>query len=264
MLPDFVGMTIEEAEEKAQKSELELQIEYRDSEDGEEGVILGQDPEYDESAIIKIDKGSTVTVYVSKLPGDDDEKIKIPDYTGKDYEDVRERLIKLGFDKNNISIIRQEDEDIDEDCVIKTFPGSGSEVPRDSEIKIYVSKGKENDIAVPYLVGSTVDGARQLLSSEGLKGGRVDYRESDKPEGTVIEQDPVSGTKVNKGFSVNLVVSSGKETEPTPTPSQVPTPTQEPEEQDTTEQNNTEASEPKTSGDSSSAGESQSTVELGE
>ena len=67
------------------------------------------------------------------------------------------------------------------------------------------------DITVPSIVGMKQDDAKQLLESKKLNfvvGGK---EKSDKPEGTVIECFPKSGTKVKANSDVRVIISTGSD-----------------------------------------------------
>ena len=73
----------------------------------------------------------------------------------------------------------------------------------------------ENKIKVPNLVGKTEGEAKQILEESGLKCKVTARRESKKyDEGYVIEQNPEEGKRVKKGYDVEILVSSGKKSEP--------------------------------------------------
>ena len=66
------------------------------------------------------------------------------------------------------------------------------------------------NIAVPNVVGKSLDEATQEIEAAGLEVGSVSERSDDKyEEGQVASQDPAAGTKRAEGSRVNLVVSSG-------------------------------------------------------
>lgn len=64
-------------------------------------------------------------------------------------------------------------------------------------------------IAVPNVVGADVDVATTQLKQSGLDLSVAEKRFSEKPAGTVLEQDPVAGTKLRRGGAVRVVVSAG-------------------------------------------------------
>jgi serine/threonine-protein kinase len=65
-------------------------------------------------------------------------------------------------------------------------------------------------VAVPKLTGLTVKEAQARLQVKGLVLGRTRRENSDRlPKGKVLSQDPVADSTVDKGATVNLVVSAG-------------------------------------------------------
>ncbi|HYF26344.1 MAG TPA: Stk1 family PASTA domain-containing Ser/Thr kinase [Baekduia sp.] len=64
------------------------------------------------------------------------------------------------------------------------------------------------DVTVPSVVGASESDAKVALSQRGLSSDTT-QRQSERPEGTVIGQDPGAGTEVDEGSTVTLVVSSG-------------------------------------------------------
>lgn len=77
-------------------------------------------------------------------------------------------------------------------------------------------------VQVPNLFGSTVDEAESELKSVGLVPKAGTPREDPRPYGTVIDQSPKTGTKVEPGSVVTFIWSLGPAKE-TSTPSTTPT-----------------------------------------
>jgi serine/threonine-protein kinase len=71
-------------------------------------------------------------------------------------------------------------------------------------------------VEVPGVVGLPQDEAQKRLAEVGLKLGSQDEAPSDTvAAGAVIEQDPAAKTQVNRGRTVNVVISTGSLQEPT-------------------------------------------------
>ena len=68
-----------------------------------------------------------------------------------------------------------------------------------------------NRVAVPNLDGLTIQGAAAALAEYDLRLGAQTPELSDRPEGTVIAQQPATGEMLEQGQSVNVTVSSGQE-----------------------------------------------------
>ncbi|WP_367651599.1 PASTA domain-containing protein [Curtobacterium sp. MCPF17_052] len=133
--------------------------------------------------------------------------IKVPSVSGQTFDEAQATLERRG-----LKAVRDDEpsDDVDEDDVIRTVPGSGTSVARDQDIRIVVSTGPEQ-IAVPDVQSQTQDAATKALESAGFSVGAVssDYSPT-VPEGTVLSSDPASGGTQAKGSVVNLVVSNGK------------------------------------------------------
>jgi serine/threonine-protein kinase len=68
-----------------------------------------------------------------------------------------------------------------------------------------------SQVPVPNLTGLTVESATSTLQQFELRLGAQTPATSDKPEGTVIAQQPAPGENIEKGQSVNITLSSGLE-----------------------------------------------------
>jgi len=101
--------------------------------------------------------------------------------------------------------------------VLRVEPDAGSELGKQSTVRVVVSKGKER-YAVPKLVGTKVTDAGPALTSLTLRIGETSQAWSEKvPQGIVISQDPSPGASVKRNTTVSVVVSKGRE------PIEVPT-----------------------------------------
>jgi beta-lactam-binding protein with PASTA domain len=92
--------------------------------------------------------------------------------------------------------------------IVDQAPQPGAELESGSQVMAVVSAGREQ-VTVPKLVGSKVEAAEQLLTAQGLKSIRRTV-DSTKPAGIVVAQSPAEGTRLPKGATVTLSVSSGK------------------------------------------------------
>jgi serine/threonine-protein kinase len=84
--------------------------------------------------------------------------------------------------------------------------------------------------AVPDVVGQLLADARKTLSDAKFSIKVVQVA-SNKPDGTVLSEDPAAGTQVEAGSLITLTVSgnpSGPQPTPTPSPSPSPSPTPSP------------------------------------
>lgn len=92
--------------------------------------------------------------------------------------------------------------------VIRSVPGSGSRVLKNSSVTLVISRGKPG---VPRLIGMTLIGAKNALSSVDLTLGKVTHVYNDSyAAGKVVASDPAGGTSLQPGSPVALTISKGK------------------------------------------------------
>jgi serine/threonine-protein kinase len=95
--------------------------------------------------------------------------------------------------------------------VLRIEPDPGTELSKDSIVRVVVSKGQER-YDVPSLVGTkAADLAKALTPLTLTVGDRTSAWSEKVPEGQVISQDPRAGTSVKRGVAVSVVVSKGRQ-----------------------------------------------------
>jgi beta-lactam-binding protein with PASTA domain len=93
--------------------------------------------------------------------------------------------------------------------VLDQTPSPEREVTSDSVVRLEVAKASPPvTIAVPRLVGSTAAEAKSRLRGLGLRWTTSPV-ESQELEGTVVGQSPSVGTRLRKGQTVTLEISTG-------------------------------------------------------
>lgn len=150
-----------------------------------------------------------VSLLISFL-GQSAPQVVVPDVVGLSFEDAERRLDAEGL--NAVLDRREYSETIQQDFVISQDPDDGLKVAQGARVLLVVSRGPER-IDVPDLRGKTLEVAQQLLEEADLKLGATTTVSSDEVEdGLIVSQDPTSGTRVQRGSSVDVEVSSGKQT----------------------------------------------------
>ncbi len=69
------------------------------------------------------------------------------------------------------------------------------------------TQSEEEMFAVKDVYGKSQEEAQQLLEQQGLYMFVVAEQKSDLPKGTIVGQDPTSGTMVSKGTTVNVIIA---------------------------------------------------------
>lgn len=133
--------------------------------------------------------------------------VSVPNVVGATYDSAATAL-----EKRDLVPVKVEEnsDDVDKGTVIRTEPGSGTNVGRSQNIRVIVSLGPEQ-VTVPDLANQAQDAAQKALESAGFTVGAINSDYSpDVPEGTVMSSDPAAGSQHSKGTVVNLTVSNGK------------------------------------------------------
>jgi len=136
------------------------------------------------------------------------EEIVVPDIVGKDIKDADRELDELGLKMKVIA--QQFSGEFDADQIISQDPPAGQKVKEGREIEVILSKGPELQ-KVPGVVGLRLADAKVQLQNAGLKVGQIEEIYDDRyGKDVVISQNPRFGSQVEKGSSIDLMVSKGK------------------------------------------------------
>jgi eukaryotic-like serine/threonine-protein kinase len=157
----------------------------------------------------EVTKGTRVRLLVSSGP----EQIVVPDVTGLSRESAEARLRDDGF---GVAVAQQES-DAPEGDVISQSPSAGTELTRGETVTITVSTGRPQ-VDVPDVIGMSARNARSSLRSAGLEPVTQERTVTDPAQdGVVVEQRPGSGTQVDPGRQVVIVIGVLEVVEPPPT-----------------------------------------------
>ncbi|ASS38058.1 hypothetical protein AXF17_06225 [Mogibacterium pumilum] len=134
-------------------------------------------------------------------------KAKVPDMSDMTYKEAKKTAEKNGFKvQKGKSVYSSE---ITEGHVVEQDPAGGEEAKKGSTIKLNLSKGSKEG-TVPNIVGQDYKKVEKKLKKAGYKLGIVKSETSNKPEGTILTQDPEAGTNADKGTKINITISDGK------------------------------------------------------
>ena len=204
IVPNVVGETREQAEALITGRGLTVgEITEQETDDEQAvGTVLEQDP----APEARVEEGSAVDLVVGVAP----EQVAVPDgLVGMTEEEARQAIEAAGLEVGDVN--QEESEDAEPGEVLETDPESGEEVPVGSAVNLVVAQ--EPDTAtVPSVIGRSRDDARAAIEAAGLELGNVETRASDQPADIVLETNPAGGSEVERGSSVDLVVSSGAAT----------------------------------------------------
>ena len=136
----------------------------------------------------------------------------VPDLRGKTVAEAQLALESVGLTIGTQTPTA--DEEAIKGTIVGQDPTAGESLEKGQAVNVKVSIGK-GETLVPDLIDlSSTNDARAVLSASNLVLGKIIQKDSDKPEGTILEQNPIAGSSVEAGSRVDVAISSGKVTVP--------------------------------------------------
>ena len=202
-VPNVVGLSQADAKSQIEAAGLEWELnpEKVASDTVEKDSVASTDP----AGGTQAEKGSTVRVTISSGP----DSVTLPDnLVGMSPDEARQAVEALGL-KWEVNSSKVASDTVAEGKVAQTNPSPGSKVKAGQTITAYLSSGSDQ-VEVPDLVGMSQDQARSALKAVGLELGNVTTVDSDKDKDRIVSQDPETGSKVKKGTTIAVSISTGK------------------------------------------------------
>ena len=196
-IPDVAGQTVAEAKETLKKANFEIGEEKSEaSEKVEEGRIIRTDPD----AGTGRKEGTKINLVVSSGK----QSFQISNYVGRKSTDVIAELKQKKVPENLIKIEEEESSESEAGTVLRQSPAAGTtyDLSKASTITLTVAK-KVTSVAMPSYIGSSLEFTKNnLVQIVGIKEANIEVVEvSTAPdgtaEGTVVEQSPKAGEKVD-------------------------------------------------------------------
>ena len=196
-IPEVAGQTVAEAKETLKKANFEIGEEKSEaSEKVEEGRIIRTDPEAGKTR----KEGSKINLVVSSGK----QSFQFSNYIGRKSTDVIAELKQKKVPENLIKIEEEESSESEAGTVLRQSPAAGTtyDLSKASTITLTVAK-KVTSVAMPSYTGSSLEFTKNnLVQIVGIKEANIEVVEvSTAPdgtaEGTVVEQSPKAGEKVD-------------------------------------------------------------------
>lgn len=144
--------------------------------------------------------------------------ITVPALKGRTRAEAISILSDAGI--TNYKFESESSREFEKETVMDVKPAEGSEIKKDDEVIITVSKGEDTS-SVPDIRNATKDSA--IATLEGLKFVvKVEEKASDTvDEGSVIDTIPAIGSAAKEGDTITILVSTGPENKQTLVPNVV-------------------------------------------
>jgi beta-lactam-binding protein with PASTA domain len=207
-VPDFNGLTMDEARAAAVEARLQLEVNdslYLPGRRG--GIVLEQNP----SPRSKVKSGRRIFLTINSY---NPKMAQIPYVTGFSLRQAKNNIEVAGFE---IDRLIYRDDMAANNVLEEQFngriiqPGSELQAPTGSGITLIVGRGNETAIRVPKVVGFPLKDAKSRLWEQGLNVGRIardeGITELNLYQARVSRQSPGVGSVQALGTAVDLHLS---------------------------------------------------------
>ena len=200
-LPDLVGLTREEAEQKIKESKLIFEIEAEEyNTEIAENHIISQEPKYVKN-YNTVKEGTIVKVVISKGT----EKTIVPNVKGKEREEaitlIEEAKLKAEF-------IEETSKTVKEGFVISQETEPNIEANAGDTIKIHISTGTGiKQVTMIDVTGKAEAEAKKAIEDLGLVANIGYSEDNTKDNGIVLKQNIEVGKVIDEGTTVTITVN---------------------------------------------------------
>jgi beta-lactam-binding protein with PASTA domain/tRNA A-37 threonylcarbamoyl transferase component Bud32 len=211
-VPEVDGRTVaqarallEDAEQLGAEEPIDwdVEVERAFNDVVEPDAVISQDPASGE----RLADGGTVTLTVSKGPA----PVEVPDLAGRTEAEARALLDDASLSVGTVS--GAHDENVPPGRVL-TWRSDGkdrpAQRPKESAVDLVVSQGPAPR-EIPSVARMGPDQARAELEQLGLAVSVRETHSPSVPQGQVIGTNPPAGSELDKGGSVQLIVSIGRD-----------------------------------------------------
>jgi serine/threonine-protein kinase len=137
-----------------------------------------------------------------------EDTVVVPELVGKDVVYALDILTDLGLNTKVSGFEYRPD--VPKNHVAYQEPGPGSEVKKDRDVRIIISKGPKT-LVVPNLIGMDIRQGYIIMEENGLSRGVLSRTFTERlATDEIMSQAPPPATVVTRGDSIDLLVSLGR------------------------------------------------------
>ncbi len=205
-VPDVSDMTVSQAERTLEDEGFVVanKTKKKASDDIKSGKVIETDPEAGRT----IKKGSKITLIVSS----GSKKIKIEDYTGENYYEVKAKLEAAGITVETETKDVAKSDDTEENVVLDQDVEPGEKLGKGDTIVLTIPNIYET---YPDFVkeAATEDTVRTFCAKNDVELEIGYQSDASKKEGTVIYQNQAAGSKVQAGATLKITIVNNTSTD---------------------------------------------------
>ena len=196
-MPNLVGKNVSEASQMLQSRGLVLRVADRIYSDQPINVVVRQTPT--SGLLMKVSQQAHVVLSLGQR------QLQIPLLEGNSLRASRIELLRAGLQVGEVSGVTMTTP-VDTVMIQHPKPGAGAATPR---VDVLVSQGpRETAYVMPHLTGLNEIEAQHRLDVAQMRR-KVNYVTAPQwPHGAVIDQSPMSGTRIPASSTIELTVAN--------------------------------------------------------
>ena len=196
-MPNLVGKNVSEASQMLQSRGLVLRVADRIYSDQPINVVVRQTPT--SGLLMKVSQQAHVVLSLGQR------QLQIPLLEGNSLRASRIELLRAGLQIGEVSGVTMTTP-VDAVMIQNPKPGAGAATPR---VDVLVSQGpRETAYVMPHLTGLNEIEAQHRLDVAQMRR-KVNYVTAPQwPHGAVIDQSPMSGTRIPASSTIELTVAN--------------------------------------------------------
>lgn len=197
-MPNLVGKDVGEASRILRSKGLILRVADRVYSDVPINQVIRQTPS--PGMLMKVSQQAHVVLSLGQR------ELQIPPLEGNSLRVSRIELLRGGLQVGEVSTVNLPDMGTDIVLQQNPKPGKGAATPR---VDILVSAGpKDASYVMPYFIGLNEIDVQHRLDQANLHR-KINYVAAPQwPHGTVIDQSPLAGTRINGTTEVELTIAN--------------------------------------------------------
>ena len=197
-MPNLVGKNVSDASSELRSRGLILRVADRVYSEQAINTVVRQTPPA--GLLMKVSQQAHVVLSLGQR------QLQIPSLEGNSLRVSRIELLRAGLQVGEVSAITMADQPVDAVVIQNPKPGAGAATPR---VDVLVSQGApEKAYVMPHLTGLREADAQHRLDVAQMRR-KVNYVTAPQwPRGSVIDQSPMSGTRILATSTIELTVAN--------------------------------------------------------
>lgn len=207
VVPDVSNKTIAEAENELKKLGFVIseEQELQGSDTVEEGLVVKTNPQ----SGVSRKKGTAITLVIST--GVDG--VTLENYVGSNFFEIKGKLEAYGLKvvKEEKEVEKQDDVEITENQILEQRPIAGTKLVKDDTVTFVVPNLVVNYPNFVEEDGWSRDAIERFCEANKISVTFKEEETDSYPEGTIMKQDRVAGTRVREGYPLTITIAKKKE-----------------------------------------------------